>query len=76
MARTTDEVKQSIIEYVESIDPSVDYSKGPVHDSLVSPLSQELPRSETEAEDLRKFYSLEQLEVATDEELEENGYTR
>jgi len=70
MARTDDEIRNSMIESLRAIDPSVDVEKGPIYDFLLQPVPTELQKTEADAERLTILTTLQLDQVATQEEIE------
>ena len=70
MARTDDEIRQSLIESLQAIDPSVDTVKGPVYDFLLRPVPTELQKTEADAERIAILATLQLDKVVTQEEAE------
>jgi hypothetical protein len=68
MARTIDQVKNSLISTISSIDDRVDLKVGPVWDYLLAPLPTEFSFIESEIERLKRYYSPIFSTVATPEE--------
>jgi Baseplate J-like protein len=73
MARDEEEVIQSMVQTVNSIDPSVDVTVGPIYDFVIRPTSKEVSSAEGEAEHLSQLYSLDFVEEATDAEVKALG---
>jgi len=69
MAKTLEEVEESIVESVQTSDPSLDAAKGPIRDIMIQPVAPEITRIGEEAERISRLYSLEFAEVATQAEV-------
>lgn len=52
MARTEEEIRESLVESVHAIDESVDVLKGPVYDWMIRPVPPELQKTEADVERL------------------------
>ncbi len=70
MARTDDEIRNSLVESLRTIDPSVDVDKGPIFNFLLRPVPTELQKTEADAERLTILTTLQLDQVATQEEVE------
>jgi hypothetical protein len=70
MARTEDEIRQSLIESLQTVDESVDVVKGPVYNFLLKPVPVELQKTEADVERLTLLTTLQLGRVATEEEVE------
>lgn len=70
MARTEDEIQQSLIESLRAVDQSVDVAKGPIFDFLLSPVPVELQKTEADVERLTILTTQQLGRVATQEEVE------
>lgn len=70
VARTEDEILESLKESLEATDPSVDVRKGPIFDFLLSPVPPELQKTEADAERLTLLSTLQLDEIATEAEIE------
>lgn len=57
MARSTQDIEDSLKETLQDLNPSVDLKVGPLYDYLLRPLPPELAATETEVERLLRFYS-------------------
>lgn len=65
MARTTDQIRNSLKSTIAGIDNRVDLKVGPVWDYLLAPLPPEFSTIESEIERLQRFYSPTFATVAT-----------
>lgn len=70
MARTQDEIEQSLIESVHSNDPSTDTRKGPVYNFLLRPVPPELQKTEADAERIAILTTQQLDQVATEAEIQ------
>ena len=70
MARTEDEIRQSLIESLQAVDQSVDVVKGPIYNFLLKPVPVELQKTEADVERLTILTSQQLERVATQEEVE------
>ena len=70
MARTEDEILQSLIESLRAVDQSVDVAKGPIYDFLLKPVPVELQKTEADVERLTILTTQQLARVATQEEVE------
>lgn len=70
MARTQDEIQQSLVESVQSQDPSTDVRKGPVYNFLLRPVPPELQKTEADAERIAVLTTQQLDEVATKAEIQ------
>jgi len=70
MARTEDEIRQSLIESLRAVDQSVDVVKGPVYNFLLKPVPVELQKTEADVERLVILTTQQLGRVATQEEVE------
>lgn len=70
MARTEDEIRQSLIESLRAVDQSVDVAKGPVYNFLLKPVPVELQKTEADVERLVILTTQQLGRVATQEEVE------
>lgn len=71
MARTPEQIEREYIESIENSDPSWDTTQGPIREIFTIPLSGITSRTETEAENLRKLFSLNFDETITEEEVQQ-----
>lgn len=69
MARSVADVQKNIIANINSIDPSIDVSKGPVYDMLLRPFAPESANLEGKVENLTLLYSKIWNKTATDAEV-------
>lgn len=70
MARTEDEIRQSLVESLRAVDQSVDVVKGPIFNFLLKPVPVELQKTEADVERLTILTSQQLERVATQEEVE------
>lgn len=70
MARTEDEIQQSLIESLRAVDQSVDVAKGPIFNFLLKPVPVELQKTEADVERLTILTTQQLARVATQEEVE------
>lgn len=70
MARTEDEIRQSLVESLRAVDPSVDVAKGPVYNFLLKPVPVELQKTEADVERLTVLTTQQLGRVTTQEEVE------
>lgn len=73
MARSADQIRQSLGVTVQTADPTADLAKGPIFDLLMSPVAPELAVTEQAVEDLRVLTSLQLDKVVTSEEINAIG---
>lgn len=69
MARTVDQIKKSLIDSIDTSDPSLDSTKGPIADIMVTPLANELSRTEAETARVAQLYSIAFASAATSDEV-------
>lgn len=69
MARTQDEILQSLVESLRAIDQSVDVAKGPVYNFLLRPVPIELQKTEADVERLTILTTQQLDRVATEDEI-------
>ena len=67
MARTAEEVKQSYIDNVETVDDSIQVDTGPITDAVVTPVSSEIAIVEAQAERLAQLNSTEFIRAQSNE---------
>lgn len=70
MARTAEEIQTSVIDTMQTLDPSIEVDTGPIFDATIVPLSNELSVAEAKTENLALLYSTEFIKTATDEEVQ------
>jgi hypothetical protein len=70
MARTQDDVLESMQESVEAIDPTIDTTKGPVYESMLLPWSKEGAYIEGQVEALGDYWQLENVTQLNQEKVE------
>lgn len=70
MARTEDEIRQSLVESLRAVDQSIDVAKGPVYNFLLKPVPTELQKTEADVERLAILTTQQLGRVATQEEVE------
>jgi len=70
MARTQDDVLQSMQESIESIDPTIDTRKGPVYESLLLPWSKEGAYIEGLVQGLGDYWQLDNVVKLPQEQVE------
>lgn len=69
MARSAEQIESDLSNSIEAQDNSYDVSQGPIKDLFTIPLSGIIAEVEQQAEDLRKLFSLQFSEVATEDEI-------
>jgi uncharacterized protein YqfB (UPF0267 family) len=69
MARSAEQIERDYALSIESSDPSWDTAQGPIKELFTVPLSGITARTEEEAENLRKLFSLNFDETVTEEEI-------
>ncbi len=69
MARSAEQIERDYALSIENSDPSWDTSAGPIKEIFTVPLSGITARTEEEAENLRKLFSLNFDETITEEEI-------
>jgi len=75
MARTKDEIIQSILTNMDTLNPSVDVTQGPLFDGSIEPLSSEFPVAEQRAEDLVNFYSADAVKTTEQADIFATNFT-
>ena len=70
MARSVEQIQQSLQRSVETADPTIESRSGPVFNIMLQPVSNEVAKIETEQQRISALYSLQFQEVATEEETE------
>lgn len=68
MYRSEEQIAQSLVDSINSTDPSVDVTKGPVYDMLLSPVPAELSLVEEKADRVSRLVTLQLDQVVTDDE--------
>lgn len=68
MARSVEQIQQSMQQSVEGADPTIESRSGPVYNIMLQPVANEVARIETEQDRINALYSLQFQEVATIEE--------
>lgn len=68
MARSVEQIQQSMQTSVESADPTIESRSGPVYNIMLQPVSNEVARIEAEQDRINALYSLQFQEVATVDE--------
>lgn len=70
MARTAEEVAQSLKDSIEATDATLDTEQGPIPDLMIRPQSGELATASSEAEQLRQLFTLQFPSVITADEIQ------
>jgi hypothetical protein len=68
MARTAQQIQQSLADSITATNPRIDVAKGPVYDTLLQPVPIELAITEAEQDRLNTLVTLQFGDVATPEE--------
>jgi uncharacterized phage protein gp47/JayE len=69
MSRSINDIQKSLVSTYETIDPSIDVSKGPAYDIVIRPFSSEAANIESKVENLTTLYSRVWNKTATDNEI-------
>lgn len=75
MARSPEQIKQSMGQTVRTSDPSADLAKGPIFDLLLAPAAPEIAAMEQKMEDLTVLTSLQLAKVVTADQINAIGTT-
>lgn len=68
-ARTSEEILRDLQSSIEQSDPSWDTAQGPIRDVFIAPVSGIVSKTEQDAEDLRRLFSLDFQDVITEDEI-------
>ena len=68
MARSVEQIQQSMQQSVEGADPTIESRSGPVYNIMLQPVANEVARIEAEQDRINALYSLQFQEVATVDE--------
>lgn len=68
MARSVEQIQQSMQTSVEGADPTIESRSGPVYNIMLQPVANEVARIESEQDRINALYSLQFQEVATVDE--------
>lgn len=69
MSRSINDIQKSLVSTYETIDPSIDTSKGPAYDIVIQPFAPEAANIESKVENLVTLYSRVWNKTATDSEV-------
>lgn len=68
-ARTSEEILLDLKTSIEQSDPSWDTAQGPIRDVFMAPVSGVVAKTEQDAEDLRRLFSLDFEDVISEDEI-------